>query len=114
MTRVTSRKTGKYKNALILMPKENGRGLVASVVSGCVVLDTGVELTTTSTVDDEVSDEGSDEGSGEGFAGSIGKRFVLHFSSVQHSATQRAKYIGPERLSFLSLQSVMLHLPASP
>ena len=110
MTRVTSRKTGKYKNALILMPKDDGRGLVASVVSGCVVLDTGVELTTTSTVDDE----GSDEGSGEGFAGSIGKRFVLHFSSVQHSATQRAKYIGPERLSFFSLQSVMLQLPASP
>ena len=106
MTWVTSRKTGKYKNALILMPKEVGSGLVASVVSGCVVLDTGVELTTTSTVDDE--------GSGEGFAGSIGKRFVLHFSSVQHSATQRAKYIGPERLSFFSLQSVMLQLPASP
>ena len=104
MTRVTSRKTGKYKNALILMPKDDGRGLVASVVSGCVV--TGVELTTTSTVDDE--------GSGEGFAGSIGKRFVLHFSSVQHSATQRAKYIGPERLSFFSLQSVMLQLSASP
>ena len=75
------------------------------MVSACVVLDTGVELTTTSTVD---------EGSGEGFAGSIGKRFVLHFSSVQHSATQRAKYGGPERLSFFSLQSVMLHLPASP
>ena len=68
MTRVTSRKTGKYKNAVIFMPKDDGRGLVASVVSGCVVLDTGVELTTTSTVDDE--------GSGEGFAGSIGKRFV--------------------------------------
>ena len=82
MSSVTSRKTGKYKNALILMPKEVG-SLVASVVSGSVVLDTAVELTTTSTVD-----EGSV---------SIGKKFVLHFLPLQHSTTQRAKYTGSER-----------------
>ena len=62
MPSVTRRKTGKYKNAFILMPKEVG-SLVASMVSGCVVLDTPVELKTTSTVD-----EGSV---------SIGKRFIL-------------------------------------
>ena len=97
MPSVTSRKTGKYKNAFILMPKEVG-SLVASVVSGCVVLDTAVELLTTSTVD-----EGSV---------SIGKRFILQSSSVQHSATQRAKYTGPERLPFLWLQAEVLQLPA--
>ena len=84
------------------MAKEVG-GVVASVVvvvvvSGSVVLDTAVELTTTSTVD-----EGS---------GSIGKRFVLHFSLVQHSASQRAKYTGPERVPFLWLQAEVVQLPA--
>ena len=97
MPSVTRRKTGKYKNAFILMPKEVG-SLVASVVSGCVVLDTAVELLTTSTVD-----EGSV---------SIGKRFILQSSSVQHSATQRAKYTGPERLPFLWLQADVVQLPA--
>ena len=92
MTSVTSRKTCKYKNAFILMPKAAGLGDVAlSVLSGCVVLNTGVE-------------EGS---------GSIGKWCELHFSSVQHSATQRAKYAGPERVPFLWLQAeVPEQLPA--
>ena len=83
MSSVASRKTCKYKNASILMPKAvGGGGSAALVVSGCVVSDTTV---------DEVS-------------GSIG-RFVLHFSSEQHSATQRAKYAGPERVPFLWLQA---------
>ena len=102
MSSVTSRKTGKCKNALILMPKEIGRLVDDTVVSGCAVVfwDTTVELLTTSTVD-------------EGFA-SIGKRFILQFSSVQHSATQRAKYSGPERLSFFWLQAEVLQLSAAP
>ena len=58
------------------------------MISGCV------ELTTTS---------GS---------GSIGKRFALHFSPVQHSATQRAKYTEPERVPFLWLQAEVSQLPA--
>ena len=95
MTSVNSRKTCKYKNAFILMPKAVG----PSGVSGCAVLDTRVDLTTTKTVE-----EGS---------GSIGKWCELHFSSVQHSATQRAKYAGPERVSFLCLQAeVPEQLPA--
>ena len=85
MTKVTSRKTCKYKNALILMPKE----FVFVGSSGA-----------------------TDEGSGED-SGSFGKSFVLHFSPVQHSATQRAKYAGPERVLFLSLQAeVSVQLPA--
>ena len=96
MTKVASRERGKYKNALILMPKEVG---AEPMTSGCVGLDTGVELTTTSTVD-----EGS---------GGIGKRFALHFSPVQHSATQRAKYTERGRVPFLWLQAeVSVQLPA--
>ena len=87
MWSVTNRKTGKYKNALILMRTE--------VAVGCG----SASLVVVTTVD-----EGS---------GSIGKRFVLHFSSVQHSATQRAKYSEPERVSFLWLQAeVVVQLPA--
>ena len=37
---------------------------------------------------------------------------MLHFSSVQHSASQRAKYTGPERVPFLWLQAEVLQLPA--
>ena len=97
MPSVTSRKTGKYKNAFIMMSKEVGN-LVASVVSGCAVLDTAVELLTTSTVD-----EGSV---------SIGKTFMLQSPSVQHLATQRAKYTRPERLPLLWLQADVVQLPA--
>lgn len=97
MPSVTSRKTGKYKNAFIMMPKEVGN-LVASVVSGCAVLDTAIELLTTSTVDkDSVS---------------IGKRFILQSPSVQHSATQRTKYTRPERLPLLWLQADVVQLPS--
>jgi len=50
------------------------------VVPGCVELGSAAGLATTSLTVDECSV-------------SIGKRFLLHFSSVQHSATQRAKHL---------------------
>ena len=92
MSSVTSRKTCKYKNGFILIPKAVGyRSSAASEGSGCVVSDT--------TVDED--------------SGSISGRFVLQFSSVQHSASQRAKYAGPERVPFLWLQAeVLVQLPA--
>lgn len=66
------------------MPAEVGVG----VVRGCVALGPAVELTAMSlTVDD-----------GLVISDSIGKRFLLHLASVQHSATQRAKYTGPGRV----------------
>ena len=60
------------------------------MVPGCV-LGTAVELTTMSgTVD-------------EGPV-SIGKRFLLQRDVEQHSATQRVKYTGPERVLLYSSQ----------
>ena len=89
MTSTTSRKTSKYKSALIL--------ILAEV--GVIVCSVGLTVTVAFKVEWTV-DEGPVR---------LGKRSLLQRDSKQHTATQCLKYTWPERVLFLLSQVGVLH-----